>query len=135
MPVGLDKSDPLKDSPQHVIKAANHRNTDATGRDLSGSSARTAKSDEDAQLMYVVIKPAVAAKPPVKKYKSDNKAVYMSGVVKGKGNTDGRTPRLNMAGGAYPVFYSIASANGKFGRSIRAMSKDEISQAEAKLLH
>lgn len=124
------KSEYLMDSPQHVIKTANYRDS---ARDLSahGSGGRTAKSEEaDAKLMYVVIKPA-SPKPPVKKYNADNQAIYMTGVVQssGSGNNEGRTPRLNLASGAYPVFYSIAAANGKFGRNIRALTKEEISRA------
>lgn len=127
------KSEYLMDSPQHVIKTVNYRNSEAvaSARDLS-AHGRTAKSEEaDAQLMYVVIKPA-SPKPPVKKYNADNQAIYMTGVVQGSGgsgNNEGRTPRLNLASGAYPVYYSIAAANGKFGRNIRALTKEEISRA------
>lgn len=129
VPVQSDKSDYLMDSPRHLIKTLNYK---AAAKDLSAAAvaspaqARTAKSDEDGQLMYVVIKPS----PPVKKYRPDNKEIYMDGVVGASSSSnDRRMPRLNLASGAYPVFYSIASANGKFGRNIRALTKEEISQA------
>lgn len=128
VPVQSEKSDYLMDSPRHLIKTLNYK---ASGKDLSTAAvanlaqARTAKSDEDGQLMYVVIKPS----PPVKKYRPDNKEIFMDGVVGASSINDRRMPRLNLASGAYPVFYSIASANGKFGRNIRALTKEEISQA------
>lgn len=144
------KSEYLMDSPQHVIKTANYRGSGTAaaasstgGRDLH-VQARTAKSEEageiaDGPLMYVVIKPAEVVvpspKPLVKKYKADNQAIYMAGVNSRPGvgianTTDtARTPRLSLASGAYPVFYSIAAANGKFGRNIRALTKEEISRA------
>lgn len=121
------ESEYLMDSPQHLIKKLNY----ASAPVAAVAQPRMAKSDEDGQLMYVVIKPA----PPVKKYRPDNKAIFMDGVMQksDSAGNDRRTPRLNMASGAYPVFYSIASANGKFGRNIRALTKEEISQAEAKM--
>ena len=109
------------DSPQHVIRPINTER--APPAVAAVPKGRTAKSDEDGQLMYVVIKPAAAKPRYAKKYKADNQAIYMSG------NDDRRMPRLNLASGAYPVFYSIAAANGKFGRNIRALTKEEISRA------
>lgn len=115
------------DSPQHKIKTLNLRKLNDPGVP-DQVSARTAKSDEDGQLMYVVIKPApVKATVAPKKYRAENQEIYMSGVQ--------RSPRLNLAPGAYPVFYSIAAANGKFGRNIRALTKEEISLAEKAALN
>lgn len=34
--------------------------------------------------------------------------------------------RLHIATGAYPVYYSLARANGRFGKHIRALSPAEI---------
>lgn len=135
---GYNKSEYLTDSPQHVIKPANYRNSVAEVELLSVQHGRIGKSQEmtatkvdnesDGQLMYVVIKPA-PAKPLPRKYSPDNREIHMEGVR----NNETRMPRLNLASGAYPVFYSIASANGKFGRNIRALTKEEISRATAKM--
>lgn len=147
---------PLADSPQHVIKAVNYRNRavagESIGKDAIAAQSRQAKaSDEDGPLMYLVIKPVAANSAPAKltvapkkqkNYRADNQAIYMSGVVNSNNNNDNshngpneqhRKPRLNLASGAYPVFYSIAAANGKFGRNIRALTKEEISLAEKAL--
>lgn len=39
-----------------------------------------------------------------------------------------RGARLHIAPGAYPVYYSLARANGRFGKYIRALSRAEIEQ-------
>lgn len=133
---GYIKSEYFFDSPQHVIKPANYRNSVADvellsmqpagrlGKSQEMTTATKVDNESDGQLMYVVIKPA----PVVRKYSPDNRALHMEGVR----NNETRMPRLNLASGAYPVFYSIASANGKFGRNIRALTKEEISRATAK---
>lgn len=36
-----------------------------------------------------------------------------------------RGARLHIANGAYPVYYSIARANGQFGKHIRALEANE----------
>uniref|UniRef100_A0A1B0EXT3 Uncharacterized protein n=1 Tax=Phlebotomus papatasi TaxID=29031 RepID=A0A1B0EXT3_PHLPP len=38
----------------------------------------------------------------------------------------GHVVPVNFAGGAYPVYYALARANGSFGRNIRALPKDEL---------
>lgn len=37
-----------------------------------------------------------------------------------------RGARLHIAPGAYPVYYSLARANGRFGKYIRALTRAEI---------
>lgn len=37
-----------------------------------------------------------------------------------------RGARLHIANGAYPVYYSIARANGQFGKHIRALEANEL---------